>query len=145
MLFEITETQKLKDMTLANNAIGALRNVGHPICLDDFGADAATLEYLSRLEVDFLKFDGRYIKALDSHPRDKAVIKHITALCAELGVATIAEMIETEAVQTAWRELGIGYGQGWLSGKPTPDPAWQPPSGATAPLARRRGVVEQWG
>jgi EAL domain-containing protein (putative c-di-GMP-specific phosphodiesterase class I) len=146
LLFEITETQGLTDLEAANRVIASLREAGHPVCLDDFGAGAATLEYLSRLEVDFVKFDGRYIKDLDRQPRDSAVIKHIAALCRELGVGAIAEMIETEEVAQVARKLGVPLGQGWLYGKPTPTPKYAEPPPAVGPVAaRRKGASESWG
>jgi EAL domain-containing protein (putative c-di-GMP-specific phosphodiesterase class I) len=106
---------------------------------------AATLEYLSRLEVDFIKFDGRYIKSLDRQPRDSAVIKHVVALCRELGIGTIAEMIETEEVAAVAQRLGVTFGQGWLYGKPTLT-VRNPVQAVAGPLAaRRKGATEQWG
>ena len=150
LLFEITETQKLEDLADAARVVASLRELGHPVCLDDFGAGAATLEYLSRLEVDFVKFDGRYVKSLDKTPRDMALIKHIAALCRELGIGTIAEMIETEEVAAVARRLGVALGQGWLYGKPTltiRNPVQQAAAAAMAgPVAaRRRGATETWG
>jgi EAL domain-containing protein (putative c-di-GMP-specific phosphodiesterase class I) len=152
LLFEITETQKLPDLADAARVVASLRDLGHPVCLDDFGTGAATLEYLSRLEVDFIKFDGRYIKSLDRRPRDSAVIKHVVALCAELGIGTIAEMIETEGVAAIARRLGVALGQGWLYGRPTLT-IRNPVQAAAAPIpsalvgaavARRKGATETW-
>jgi len=152
LLFEITETHTLADLADAGRVVASLRELGHPVCLDDFGAGAATLEYLSRLEVDFIKFDGRYIKSLDRQPRDSAVIKHVVALCRELGIGTIAEMIETEEVAQVARRLGVALGQGWLYGKPTltiSNPVQRPAASVAAstarPAARRRGATETWG
>jgi EAL domain-containing protein (putative c-di-GMP-specific phosphodiesterase class I) len=148
LLFEITETHRLTDLADAGRVVASLRDLGHPVCLDDFGVGAATLEYLSRLEVDFIKFDGRYIKSLDRQPRDIAVIKHVVALCRELGIGTIAEMIETEEVAAVARRLGVALGQGWLYGKPTltirnPVQVAAPAPGPVA--ARRKGATETWG
>ena len=144
LLIEVTETQKLHDLPAANKAISRLRKLGHPICLDDFGAGSASLNYLSRLEVDFVKIDGRYIKDLKNRPRDFVVVKHVAALCRDLGVKVIAEMIETEEAAASIKGLGIPLGQGWLYGKPTSKPIW-PPTQAARPTARRGGVVERWG
>ena len=144
MLLEVTETQKLHDLPEANRVLAALRKHGHPVCLDDFGAGAATLDYLSHLEVDFLKIDGRYIQGLDKRPRDTLVVKHLAALCKEMGVLPIAEMVETEQAAKTIRELGVPLAQGWLYGKPTAKPLWTPPE-ANPVAARRVGAVEQWG
>ena len=144
LLIEVTETQKLHDLPRANQAIAHLRKLGHPICLDDFGAGSASLDYLSRLDVDFVKIDGRYVKNLKERPRDFMIVKHVAALCQDLGVKVIAEMIETEEAAASIKGLDIPLGQGWLYGKPTSKPIW-PPTPASAPPARRGGLVERWG
>ncbi|WP_309642986.1 EAL domain-containing protein [Phenylobacterium sp.] len=143
LLFEITETQRISDLPDANLKIAALRAAGHVICLDDFGAGAASLDYLRFLDVDVVKIDGRYIQALDSRPRDVLVLKHVIALCRDLGVTTIAEMVETAQIARLTQELGVELGQGWYFGKPLPEPKWSTPP-VTAP-ARRVGSTEQWG
>jgi len=144
LLIEVTETQKLHDLPRASQAISHLRKLGHPICLDDFGAGSASLDYLSRLEVDFVKIDGRYVKNLKERPRDFMIVKHVAALCRDLGVKVIAEMVETEESAALIKTLGIPLGQGWLYGQPSSKPIWPPASGSVAP-ARRGGVVERWG
>jgi EAL domain-containing protein (putative c-di-GMP-specific phosphodiesterase class I) len=57
-------------------------------------------------------------------------------------MATIAEMIETEEQKTTIRGLGVGYGQGWLFGRPAAEPTTAGPGAVTA---RRVGSVEGWG
>ena len=143
LLLEITETQALKDLAAANAAIGRLRGAGHLICLDDYGAGAASLSYLRSLDVDFVKIDGRYVQRLVAGSRDATILKHLAALCRELGVTTIAEMIETPEVEAVVRDLGVDLGQGWQFAKPLAQPIWPPASPAVA--ARRQGVVEGWG
>lgn len=58
ILFEVTETSRIRGLTDVNNGLQMLRKRGHAICLDDFGAGAANFEYLSALDVDIIKFDG---------------------------------------------------------------------------------------
>jgi EAL domain-containing protein (putative c-di-GMP-specific phosphodiesterase class I) len=144
MLLELTETQELADLGRANLILQILRNAGHKVCLDDFGAGAASLNYLRQLDVDIVKIDGRYIQTLDSQPRDAIVLKHMIALCAEFGLSTIAEMIETKAAADLALSLGVTFGQGWHLGKPTPTPIWTPPAPSPS-AARRKGAVESWG
>jgi EAL domain-containing protein (putative c-di-GMP-specific phosphodiesterase class I) len=143
LMLELTETHRLTDLETANGHIQGLREAGHVICLDDFGAGAASLDYLRQLEADIVKFDGRFVKSLGSSPRDAVMLKRLAELCRELGVSTVAEMIETE--DTAQRALGLGVvlGQGWLFGKPGPKPV--PLAGPGPTAARRRGEVETWG
>lgn len=141
LLLELTETHRITDMKTANDHIQGLRDAGHVVCLDDFGAGAASLDYLRQLEADIVKFDGRFVKSLDTNPRDAVMLKRLAELCREFGVVTVAEWIETE--DTAQRALGLGVelGQGWLFGKPVPKPI---PLAAGSPAARRRGEVETW-
>ena len=143
LMLELTESHKLTDLATANARIQALREVGHVICLDDFGAGAASLDYLRQLEVDVVKFDGKFVQALDSCPRDAVMLKRLGEMCRELGVATVAEMIETEDAARRIEAMGIELGQGWLFGKPTSKPV---AIRKKAPvMGRRRGASETWG
>jgi EAL domain-containing protein (putative c-di-GMP-specific phosphodiesterase class I) len=142
LLLEITETQKLTDLPAADKAIQALRRLGHPVCLDDFGAGAASLDYLRQLDVDFVKFDGRYLQSLKAHSRDEVVLRHMVNLCRELRIETIAEMIETPETAKLAQSIGVGLGQGWCFAKPGADLVY-PPKDNWQP-ARRKGEVESW-
>lgn len=145
LILEITETRKIQDLDHANALIGRLRTAGHIVCLDDFGAGAASLDYLRRLEVDFIKIDGRYIQSMTEGSRDALVVKHLVALCQELGVATIAEMVETDDVARLSLALGVELGQGWAFSKPLDKPKWRPPPQPPRPARTRPGVREVWG
>jgi EAL domain-containing protein (putative c-di-GMP-specific phosphodiesterase class I) len=143
MLVELTESAGLGDLAAANALIQRIRQAGHHVCIDDFGAGQASLEYLLDLEVDVLKIDGRYIRDLAAEGRAGVVLRHLVALCRDLGLPTIAEFVETPATDRLLREWGVDYGQGWFYGKPQPDTRWvQRPD--SAPV-RRVGAVEQWG
>lgn len=139
LMLEVTESHRLSDLAVANAHIQRLRAVGHVVCLDDFGAGSASLDYLRELEADIVKFDGRFVRSLDSRPRDVTLLRRLSELCAELGVATVAEMIETEDVAQRVAGLGVRLGQGWLFGRPGPRPALPP-----AQAARRQGAAETW-
>jgi EAL domain-containing protein (putative c-di-GMP-specific phosphodiesterase class I) len=77
--------------------------------------------------------------------RDALVVKHLVALCQELGVATIAEMVETEDVARLSRDLGVELGQGWAFSKPLETPRWSPPPPPPKPARTRAGAREVWG
>ena len=81
LLIEITESHRIIDLEAANEAIQGLRAAGHIVCLDDFGAGSASLDYLRRLETDVVKFDGRFIQALLERPRDAAILRRAAELC----------------------------------------------------------------
>jgi EAL domain-containing protein (putative c-di-GMP-specific phosphodiesterase class I) len=124
LLVEITETHALQDLEAANLLVGRLQSEGFTVCLDDFGAGAASIDYLRRLRVDIVKIDGRYIRALTSDPRDRIVVQHVISLCRDLGMAVIAEMVEDEETARIVAKLGAALGQGWLFGKPAPTLDW---------------------
>lgn len=123
LIFEITESTQITDLVLAGNAVRQLRQDGHAVCLDDFGAGAASFPYLQALDVNFVKIDGAYVKALQSREmeRDRAILRGMVWLCKELKIGTVAEMIETEDQARLLLDFGIDYGQGWLFGRPEPN------------------------
>ena len=143
LLLEVTESHKLEDLDLANRLIQRLRKAGHMVCLDDFGAGAASLDYLRRLETDVIKFDGRFVEAIRSRARDATLLGRLAELCAELDIVTVAEMIETEETAHAVAGLGVILGQGWLLGRPVSRPVAPEADGPVA--ARRKGARESWG
>jgi EAL domain-containing protein (putative c-di-GMP-specific phosphodiesterase class I) len=144
MLLELTESHKIADLDAANLLIQRLRRGGHTVCLDDFGAGAASMDYLRQIEADVVKFDGRFIQSLGERPRDAVILRRLAELCHELDVETVAEMVETEDAACRICELGVGLGQGWLFGKPVAKlPGLERTVGPVA--ARRRGVTETWG
>lgn len=143
LLLEVTESHKLVDLEAANAVIQRLRKAGHEVAMDDFGAGAASLDYLRRLETDVVKFDGRFVSNVVTRPRDAVMLKRLAELCRELGIATVAEMIETEEVAKLAADLGVEFGQGWLFGKPVTRPVGM--DRGPGPLAaRRKGETETW-
>ncbi|KJE35346.1 diguanylate phosphodiesterase [Thalassospira sp. HJ] len=118
VLFEVTETSRIRGLTDVNNGLQMLRERGHEICLDDFGAGAANFEYLSALDVDIIKFDGGAMRTALANPKGRAFLKATALLCRDLGICTIAEMIHDQASYELVRDLGIDYGQGYHLGPP---------------------------
>jgi len=143
LMFEITESAAIDDLGVAENHVQALQAQGFQVCLDDFGAGAASYAYLQQLSVDIVKIDGAYVRESTRSGRDGAMIRHLVGLCRELKVATVAEMVETQSVEDSLRVAGVDYAQGWLYGQPDATPRMKLQTSPAA--ARRRGSVEQWG
>jgi EAL domain-containing protein (putative c-di-GMP-specific phosphodiesterase class I)/GGDEF domain-containing protein len=135
LIVEITESAAIDDLTAADRNIQQLRGDGHLVCLDDFGAGAASYAYLQKLHVDVVKIDGRYVKELAEGGRDATLVRHLVNLCRDLKVRTIAEMIGSEAVEAAARAAGVDCGQGFFYGQPTAEPmfAARPTAGLKTP------------
>ena len=122
LLFEITESARVADLQRANTFVQSLRSRGFHVCLDDFGAGAASFQYLSVLEVDVVKLDGSAVKNAQSAPKGRAFLRALTTLCKTMKVETIAEMVDTKETLEFVRDCGVEYVQGFLFGKPDADP-----------------------
>lgn len=145
LLVEITETAEISDIAAANKAIQVIRDLGFQVGLDDFGAGAASLQYLHGFSVDFVKVDGALVRKLGTSERDDILLRAIVKLCGELGIRTIAECIEDENLLNRAREIGFGLGQGHQLGQPTALPTAPRPLKSAAGMAKRQGVRETWG
>jgi EAL domain-containing protein (putative c-di-GMP-specific phosphodiesterase class I) len=121
IMFEVTETARIHDLNLVNRVVKGLRSAGHKVCLDDFGAGAAAFQYLNALDVDVVKIDGAYVRGARASQRGRAFLKAMAGLCADLGIATVGEMVEDEASLKILRDCGLQFGQGYLFGRPAAD------------------------
>jgi EAL domain-containing protein (putative c-di-GMP-specific phosphodiesterase class I) len=122
LMFELTESAAVEDLAAADRHLQALRAAGCKVCLDDFGAGAASLAYLQQLTLDLVKIDGRYIRDLQHGGREATFVRHLVNLCGELKVRTLAEMVETPDAEDAVRRAGVDYAQGWLYGRASETP-----------------------
>jgi diguanylate cyclase (GGDEF)-like protein/PAS domain S-box-containing protein len=120
LCFEITETAAITNL---NDAIGffeSMRKFGVRFALDDFGSGVSSFGYLKSLPVDYLKIDGQFIRDLANDRVDQATVRCIRDVAKITGKKTIAEFVETEAVETLLREMDIDYAQGFLRHRPAP-------------------------
>jgi EAL domain-containing protein (putative c-di-GMP-specific phosphodiesterase class I) len=139
-LIEITETAAIADLESAGKAIQVLREMGYRVGLDDFGAGAASVNYLHAFQVDFVKFDGAMIQKIGASKRDDALLAGLAKLCGEIGTTTIAEWIETREMAETARAMGFQHGQGkWLGAPIKEIPV------SVKGTSKRRGVTESWG
>ena len=115
---EITEGVAMdKSPTILDN-LTAFRHAGIKIAIDDFGTGYSSLSYLSHLPIDFIKIDRAFIHALD-HGKNLSLVKAMLAMAKAIGVAVVAEGIETAEQQALLQHLGCELGQGYLFAKPT--------------------------
>lgn len=118
LIVELTETADIADTTAVAEILGALRNAGVEVCIDDFGAGSAAFRYLRDFRVDYVKIDGAYVRAATAGPRERGFVESMRDLARAVDAAVIAEMVETEAEAALMAELGVGYAQGYLFGRP---------------------------
>ena len=119
LVIELTETWNLKSLDSARNILTTLQERGHPICLDDVGAGAASLRYLRALPADWLKVDGEFVRAAMTDKREHAVLSALLSLREPLGVKFIAEGVETEEVMAFVRSRNFEAAQGYAIAKPS--------------------------
>jgi len=118
LMFEITESTAISDLEKVNRYIQRLRDRNFEVCLDDFGAGAASFQYLNGLDIDCVKIDGKYIRDALNSSRDEAMVRNLARMCQDLGVTTIAEMVETQEQLDYLIGIGVDKAQGWIFGRP---------------------------
>jgi EAL domain-containing protein (putative c-di-GMP-specific phosphodiesterase class I)/GGDEF domain-containing protein len=119
LMIEVTESSRIKNLEKVGKVIQSFRTAGHRVCIDDFGAGSAALQYLRFLNVDVIKIDGLYVREISTNPNDRILVKAIQFLCKELKCESVAEMIEDDGQAKLLRELGVQFGQGYLYAKPS--------------------------
>lgn len=121
VVFEITERETVKNMTLLEQFVIDLKLEGFKFAIDDFGSGFSSFQYIRRLPIDFVKIEGMFVRNMLNDPKDMAFVKTLAILATEFGIQTIAEYIEDEDLLTAVHALGIDYAQGYYTGRPLPD------------------------
>jgi diguanylate cyclase (GGDEF)-like protein/PAS domain S-box-containing protein len=118
--FEITETAAIGNLREALAFMERLKKCQVAFALDDFGSGLSSFSYLKTLPVDYLKIDGSFIRDLLDDPIDAAMVEAISKVSKEMGIKTIAEFVENDAVLERLRALGIDYAQGYGIAQPHP-------------------------
>jgi len=118
--FEITETAAIGNLAHAVELMTDLKGLGCRFSLDDFGSGMSSFAYLKRLPIDFLKIDGVFVRDIAAYPVDRAMVSSIHQIGSLMGLKTIAEFVESEAILAQLRLMGVHYGQGFALGRPQP-------------------------
>jgi EAL domain-containing protein (putative c-di-GMP-specific phosphodiesterase class I) len=120
LLIEITESHRVENFTQVGNVLNRLGQLGHTICIDDFGSGAAAFQYLRAFKIDVVKIDGLFIRDIDKNSRDQAFVRAMQRMCSEMRIEMIAEMIEGPPQADMLKSLGVQFGQGYMFGKARP-------------------------
>jgi diguanylate cyclase (GGDEF)-like protein/PAS domain S-box-containing protein len=115
---ELTESLLADNLDDVIAKMTALRERGVGFSLDDFGTGYSSLSYLKRLPLDQLKIDQSFVRDVLTDPNDAAIAKTIVALGNSLGLAVIAEGVETTDQRDFLLENGCSTYQGYLYSKP---------------------------
>jgi predicted signal transduction protein with EAL and GGDEF domain len=117
---EVTETAMLHDEHAAIEDLRHVRDMGVRVALDDFGTGYSSLAHLRAFPYDKIKIDGSFVRDAINRPDCVAIVNAIADLGRRLGVTTVAESVETEALFMLMREAGCSEAQGYLFGRPSP-------------------------
>ena len=117
---EITETALMSDVKAATIALRNLRSLGLHLSVDDFGTGYSSLTYLKRFPVEAIKVDRTFVKGLGIDAEDTTIVEAVVNLGKSLGLAVVAEGVETPLQLSRLREMGCDRAQGYLFGRPRP-------------------------
>lgn len=122
VVIELTESQPTFDYAPLLEAADYLRSLGFTIALDDLGEGFSSLRLWSELKPEFVKVDKHFVQGVGADPVKLHFLRSIQDLANRTGARVVAEGIETDADLAVIQELGIDFGQGFLLGKPVPQP-----------------------
>ncbi|CAM4302031.1 EAL domain-containing protein [Vreelandella rituensis] len=126
LTLELTESLFLNDPEGTVQKMTELRKKGIRFALDDFGTGYSSLAYLKALPLDTLKIDIAFVRDLTLNMQATPIAGTIIALAESLGLAVIAEGVETEDQREVLAHLGCSTYQGFLFGRPVPVESFLP-------------------
>ena len=118
--FEIAEACAITNLIKTKKLIKELQHAGCKFALDDFGSSLSSLNYLKNLPVDYLKIDGGYVRDMVTKKTDHAMVAAIFLFGHIMGIKTIAEFVENDAIVAKLQQLGVDYVQGYAIARPKP-------------------------
>ena len=122
MVFEITERDTVRNPRLTEKFIQELKREGFRFAIDDFGTGFSSFRHIKTFSIDYLKVDGEFIRNMKNNGGvEKAVVESIAALSRSLGIKTIAEFVETDAILKEVEAANLDYAQGYFIQRPSPD------------------------
>jgi len=117
LVIELTESTMMHNTEVNLERLRQLKDLGVRLALDDFGTGYSSLAYLHRFPIDILKIDRSFVLRLVTAGDGPELARAVVSLGETLGIATVAEGIETESQAAALLALGCVAGQGFLFAK----------------------------
>ncbi|ABM03036.1 diguanylate cyclase/phosphodiesterase with PAS/PAC sensor(s) [Psychromonas ingrahamii 37] len=118
LIIEIVESEGIENFDEVLVFIKKIKKQGCKVAIDDFGSGYSNFNYLSKLDVDYIKIDGSLIQNIDNDPAQLATVESILHFAKKVNIKTIAEFVETENIYDILNDLGVDYSQGYYFSKP---------------------------
>jgi c-di-GMP phosphodiesterase len=118
IIIEILETDEIDDSELMQEFINKFRSYGVRIAIDDFGVGHSNLSHITKINPDYLKIDGEFIKNINEDEKSLALVTSIITFCSKLNIKVIAEYVHSKEVFDTLMELGIDEFQGFYFSAP---------------------------
>ncbi|HVA60522.1 MAG TPA: bifunctional diguanylate cyclase/phosphodiesterase [Mycobacteriales bacterium] len=120
LIVEITETLALIELETVDRVLTGLRALGVRLSVDDFGTGYSSLTFLQRMDLHEVKIDRSFVAQMNSKPGDRAIVEATVRLARQLGLATVAEGVETDEQLRSLQVMGCDQAQGFLIARPMP-------------------------
>ena len=117
---EITESAAMRDPENTRQLLRQLRTRGFKLAIDDFGTGYSSLAYLKLFAIDRIKIDRGFVKDIEHNPNDAVIVAATIGLAHSLGLAVVAEGVETHAQWGFLRDKRSDEAQGFLFARPMP-------------------------
>ncbi|MEA2632114.1 MAG: hypothetical protein QOE66_2333 [Chloroflexota bacterium] len=120
---ECTEQQSVEDISALQRQVRALRKLGFGFAVDDAGAGYASFALIAALRPSVIKIDRDIVHGINHDNAKQALVEAFVSFGRRIGAHLLAEGIERRADLQTLSRLGVELGQGYLLGRPAPEPA----------------------
>jgi diguanylate cyclase (GGDEF)-like protein len=117
---EVSENALMNDLAAAKRVVIALKAQGVRVALDDFGSGYSSLRYVAELPFDAVKIDALFVRSMHERTECARMVAAIVSLAKSMGIATVAENVESASQADMLRGMGCDAAQGFYFSKPLP-------------------------
>lgn len=120
--FELTETADFRNLEDAVHQLKRLSKAGFKLAIDDFGTGFSHVELLSKVPVNYVKIDGKYVKNAAQKAQSLKTLNALVYLAKNYDAEIIAKFVESAKDMIVLNKMGVEYGQGYYYAPPAKDP-----------------------
>ena len=118
LIFEITETGSVSNITEAKAIMTQIQSLGCKFSLDDFGIGFSSFYHLRKLPFEYVKIDGSFIRDLSNNSDNKILVEALSEVAIGFNKLTVAEFVDSMQTLQILKQAKVNFAQGYLIGKP---------------------------